>query len=820
MNTSISIERSMNNVKANCSYEASPLMQQINKNAKKQARAYVISKIKDPSDIINIKDLKISIEKQKILAQTQLNVAVQGKLEALKRAKDIMDLSNEKLINLASSLVKIDTRINTTSTIISDYQYLKRVHFAKENVNKIISQVKFFANIPSKVNELLQLLDSDPLQLREVYLETVKLQSLQVELLKGINKSNSNGFSHLDISDNSTSRNFNDRALQTIVENQLQPVAILVNEVKSRVIGNIEAFLELGLDDPAQLVMTFEIIEMHQEYIDRRVHSNEKEKYKDIFFLNNDISIEVQDKMKLIFESKVEHMIEACKLTVSYEKTPVTAILNAISQLLNLLVDFRNEILPCIPPYYNTLDTFLETFEFRIIPELKTLGIQDRNKLVVSDILEIIGFFDYYNYNITSLLSDIPISSQDRYSLKEFKIISDDLLNEYLFRIKCQVMDWFNNIQSLPMDIIKTVEGNLITSQPTEMFNVIYMQLGVAREKLPKEYLKDLVNGCIQVLREVQRQSYDKLINNWITMDVETLCCIINDNQRLQEKCDEFSEKVLPMISQDKDIEYYNILSAMIEEVGNEYVSIAVTSTSFLCRCILIDLQEPVFSKIFTPEWEGSGSEFVSILTATLEDYLNDIRIWLPSYFFLKFIQDLFCMVVGFYIMSIRKLANGSFHFISEIIATARVIEDKDNLLTYFEKYENIFIKSKATSNETINSLTLELTALNNVAVILSSTHISSIEMEVKALFEKYNGDGLKLVKALISSNPSLAKVDKQQNIDKVTKMFDNGVATKAFTKKCSDVYKDFDFVDKVLVKSTSTISRGIAKKASFWKKS
>jgi hypothetical protein len=62
-------------------------------------------------------------------------------------------------------------------------------------------------------------------------------------------------------------------------------------------------------------------------------------------------------------------------------------------------------------------------------------------------------------------------------------------------------MLWFENIQSKPADVVSSTDDTLMTSQPEDMFNVIHMQLSVADEKLPKEHLRDVVNGVIQVLQ-------------------------------------------------------------------------------------------------------------------------------------------------------------------------------------------------------------------------------------------------------------------------------------------------------------------------------
>ena len=87
----------------------------------------------------------------------------------------------------------------------------------------------------------------------------------------------------------------------------------------------------------------------------------------------------------------------------------------------------------------------------------------------------------------------------DRPCLKSFESHCDELLSEYLDRIKTQVLKWFGNIKRQPLDIVTAVDKTLITSQPEDMFNIIHVQVEVAKEKLPAERLKDVVNACLQV---------------------------------------------------------------------------------------------------------------------------------------------------------------------------------------------------------------------------------------------------------------------------------------------------------------------------------
>jgi hypothetical protein len=50
-------------------------------------------------------------------------------------------------------------------------------------------------------------------------------------------------------------------------------------------------------------------------------------------------------------------------------------------------------------------------------------------------------------------------------------------------------------------------------------------------------------------------------------------------------------------------------------------------------RCILQELDEPIFLRFYSPEWE-SGENFSNVLVVTLADYFADLSTWLPSEYF------------------------------------------------------------------------------------------------------------------------------------------------------------------------------------------
>ena len=171
------------------------MQQRISDEALQRARSTVAKTFHDPGTLEELGGLGYQLEKQLAIVEGQLNGAVQTKLDSLKRAVDLMDESVVKLSKVSTNVQKIDEKIANTNTSISTYQYLKKVHNAKENLTKVIDQVNFFAHVPEKVEELVKQLQEKPLSLKEVFLESTKLESLRAALMKEIRVSRNRRYS-------------------------------------------------------------------------------------------------------------------------------------------------------------------------------------------------------------------------------------------------------------------------------------------------------------------------------------------------------------------------------------------------------------------------------------------------------------------------------------------------------------------------------------------------------------------------------------------------------------------------------------------------
>eukprot|EP01036_Dinobryon_divergens_P025258 gene25258-33786_t len=281
------------------------------------------------------------------------------------------------------------------------------------------------------------------------------------------------------------------------------------------------------------------------------------------------------------------------------------------------------------------------------------------------------------------------------------------------------------------------------------MFNIIHAQLNVAREKLPPDHIKEVAFAMLQVLQEVQRQSYDSLSEKWREMDPEAMCATINDNERMQEKCDEFGEYLLKFLANEQEKELFR---EVLGEVSNEYVQIAVKAGAFLARCILEDLDEPFFSKLFSPEWEA-GEELGNILVVTLKDYFSDLSAWLGEYYFSKFV----------------------YQTLNTIIATYIMMETIERFfLEYLHQLQAGGMRVSQAQHSPETALRELLQPILNLARLITARQLTGAEGDARALFAKWNIDGLRAVQAAFQLHPTISKQEKMQNIEALKKLFDS----------------------------------------------
>lgn len=286
----------------------------------------------------------------------------------------------------SETMKSVERKISDTNTSISNYEKLKKVHNVRDNLKKVIQFVEYFARVPDKEKELHRKLENEPAKLKEVFLESLMLDANRVALMKEIKHHESD--------------------LRDFVESHVTIVPRLAKDVANAAVDNLgivgidaleeKDFLDLALESPADLTMTFEVIEMHQEYYDRRKdqifkrlkkipiellsEEREGEELSEIklFSVYNvrerakeRIKQRIGFRMELVFDEEIS---KAAGLgDKQLEAVEVAAALDAASELVRIMYDIRNVVEPCAPPGDSWGLTYLyfQVFEEKVLPKIQ-----------------------------------------------------------------------------------------------------------------------------------------------------------------------------------------------------------------------------------------------------------------------------------------------------------------------------------------------------------------------------------------------------------------------------------------------------------------
>lgn len=278
-----------------------------------------------------------------------------------------------------------------------------------------------------------------------------------------------------------------------------------------------------------------------------------------------------------------------------------------------------------------------------------TFSLEKRNYIRGMDTMEICQLLDsIVNQKDTRNLSKVEQSSNSCQNRKEseheaviddaFDQLTRDLLSEYCSRVRRQVREWLDKSSSWghPEQVFVADNCRLATNHPEDIMYVIQMQMSVAREVLPPIHCHKVM---ILILKEVEN-----LLNRFATQilrpssehdmfGIELMCAIISDCTCMYEQLDRIatgdflcgSEAYLP-----------SKLKKKMDKVLLNYVSLAVSICDKLARTIMRDMK-PILKNIHTRSWiHGNQTE---VIISTLRDYFQDIKIWIPPFFFAKFVR-------------------------------------------------------------------------------------------------------------------------------------------------------------------------------------
>jgi hypothetical protein len=227
------------------------------------------------------------------------------------------------------------------------------------------------------------------------------------------------------------------------------------------------------------------------------------------------------------------------------------------------------------------------------------------------------------------------------------------LFIEYIDRSKNKLSVYFDNINKNYV-VSKNSDNSLFTTIPDDHFYMINEYSTILKEYLPN-YLINIVNNLLQILRSEQRKIHDMLNNN-INIDIIKLCAFANDFYKIEILCNNFENDI---IKNNKNININNnseeLFKILLDELIKEYKNIVTIILQKISKKILQNLNEEYFLHLFTKFWNNNDA---TIIVNTLNDYFDDILIWLKLNLHDEFIKIIINDILKQYVFYFNNTKN------------------------------------------------------------------------------------------------------------------------------------------------------------------
>ncbi|KAG6620802.1 Exocyst complex component 3 [Phytophthora cinnamomi] len=319
--------------------------------------------------------------------------------------------------------------------------------------------------------------------------------------------------------------------------------------------------------------------------------------------------------------------------------------------------------------------------------------------------LQIVQWIDYYNTEIIKY-------KHSRASIVLDKT-SQELMKAYLDEIKVQIHTWVTNIWKREEECIVGPQGELQSTRPNDIVNILKSQISIAQEWLSGRLVGCVVSTCLQVLMEELKIRYDSIAGKLETVDADMLCSFINDAEVLQAKCPELVEEISFAETDSEEKEAFDtFMGDSLDTTSTEIVAFATNACDLIVSKIFHDHEQDTTKLWFSKKWD-EGAPVVETLLATLDDYYPDLKKWIfGSFFFSKVVRHCLNQCVKEYC---ARLLQRTHSFSNPANTAATVDNDLHNFIQFFNKYSADLRRTGIRSEEDIKK---EFTSLQ----VISST--------------------------------------------------------------------------------------------------
>ncbi|KAF0363399.1 exocyst complex component Sec6 [Gigaspora margarita] len=447
-------------------------------------------------------------------------------------------------------------------------------------------------------------------------------------------------------------------------------------------------------------------------------------------------------------------ILERFELFLSKVKDAPLTLLDKLDFIYNDLNLVKDEIEPLFPSHYNIRLFFVQEYHDQVYIWLNDV-MQTDLTLDAGTIFDLIRWVRQYYLKI---VSDMNIS-QDLLEPELLDGREHELIDYLLSIMRNKFQEWKNNL--IGSDIKEFVErpyeldANKVTglSGTPVLLSMINQQIDLAIMSTHEKILADVVKECCTVMIDIQ-QTWMIVLESEVRLYIEEkgeprlleyIVALANDEYLCADHVDEkLKTKLEPLF---KSKEYWDSVNVELCHVRDGFLDVVTNAISTASCIVFNDLKKP-FREMHTSQWYKADP--ISVITVTIEDYLNHIKSCLNSHLFAMMIDT---MIQKFVIAYIESMRNKN--------AKYRTPQCLDHMRKDIRVAENFFMQY--IKHDEINRQFDPIHKLHNFL----NTSREVVHIDYYALKTSYGDVSRKFLKNILSKRYDLIT---SRNINKITK--------------------------------------------------
>ena len=680
------------------------IMQQLEQVATDNARALIAKRFERPEALEDI-DQWFPIEKQRLeIAKAQLSTTIHGKLFAVKRVSDVVGvMSDTSLQYLEEHFHEVQNQCRIGGEAFEKYQRLRRVSIAQHNLHGTISQVHLFWDIPGRAALLMEKLSEDLSVIEVANAEAEVFEAWRddiihlVTMLRDTQRVSADAGAHyatvtpgspttingLKFFHNSRRASDVDaEVLLRVLSRHFDAVQNLAFLVRERLWRSARGAFALTKDAPDTMRSVLKVVERMQHYEEVKIERQVKRRREAFGAENAEIFQSMAHPEDIIGTFReflaqgaesvaVQHYAMRIFAQADDGKEGVFATLGACEALAEDLEMVKSLMAPIFPESFDIVGVHKAAFEAHLLHQISRFYDDNaREQMNAGDMLSILGWLRTYaqaNGRSAALLE-----------------AEQSVLHMYLDSNRRVMEQWFSNMTAKRAEQrFEGPHGELMTTFPEDLFHALHIVLDIAKQKLSGHQLSLVIRECLSILEDFQVNEASTLADSATVEQLDYLCRVVNDNDRLQESCDAFLADVGVSLAP----EVQSATEEFIEDLTSQLLRNALRVTKIIEIAIYDDLrQQGIVAQLFSEAWAQASEEPMQTLVETFLDYANDLRVWLVPFFFKKWLISVYRKCASLMVEEVLAGATPRLVSCSRATLAARLRADAGYIRQQFEE--------------------------------------------------------------------------------------------------------------------------------------